>query len=307
MIRVFEKGQPLELPLPENARVAVKPNLTFPRWKEGVTTSPEVLERVVEALVARGNRVYVVESDGGYGAWKCEQAFEGHGIYEMCKRHGAEAVNLTKSEWTSIEVGKGRRRIDLPFPKMLLDSIDAFITMPVPKVHCMTGVSLAMKNQWGVVPDTLRLNYHYRFTESILEINRRLPFASVIADGTYFLDDNGPMEGKPIRRDLVIAADTIGEFDRYLCEMMSVDPAKIIHLRHAMGAGFVPRNLDEIEFDREQLERLRYEARLRRTPRNWMVLTFFHSKHLTRLIYTSAFGRLLHHAFYAVVGKPTLD
>ena len=39
------------------------------------------------------------------GAWSCEQALEGHGIYEMCKRLGAEAVNLTKSPWTSIPVG----------------------------------------------------------------------------------------------------------------------------------------------------------------------------------------------------------
>jgi uncharacterized protein (DUF362 family) len=307
MIRVFEKDDPLDLPLPAGMRVAVKPNLTFPRWKEGVTTSPAVLERVVAALAARDNRVLVVESDGGYGAWTCEQAFEGHGIGDLCARHGAVAVNLTKSEWTTIPVGGGRRRIDLPFPRLLLEGIDAFVSMPVPKVHCMTGVSLAMKNQWGAVPDPLRLNFHYRFEEAILEINRRLPRASVVGDGTYFLDDNGPMVGRPVRRDLIIAADTIGEFDRYLCAMMGIDPHRVRHLRRAMRAGFVPERLEDLEFDRAQLERLRYRARLRRTPRNWMVLTFFHSKHLTRLVYTSAFGRLLHRAFYAVAGKPTLS
>lgn len=307
MIRVFEPGQERDLRLPEGQRVALKPNLTYPRWKHGVTTAPEAIERVVEALVRRGNRVFVVESDGGYGAWLCEQAFEGHGIYEICARHGAEAVNLTKSEWTTIPVGRGRRAIALPFSRFLQGSIDVFLTMPVPKVHCMTGVSLGMKNQWGVVPDPLRLNFHYRFDEAILAVNRQLPNAGVIADGTYFLDDNGPLEGRAVRRDLLIQADGIGEFDRYMCEMMGVDPWQIRHLRHAMRQGYVPRDLDALEFDREQLARLRYRARLRRTPRNWMVLTFFHSKHLTRLIYTSPFGRLLHQVFYAIVGKPTLE
>jgi uncharacterized protein (DUF362 family) len=307
MIRVFENDETLDCPWPENQRVAVKPNLTYPHWKHGVTTSPAALERVVAELARRGNRVFVVESDGGYGAWLCEQAFEGHGIYDICRRHGAEAVNLTKSEWTHLDVGSGGRRIELPFPRMLLEEIDAFITMPVPKVHCMTGVSLGMKNQWGCVPDPLRLNFHYRFNEAILKINRSLPSPSVIADGTYFLDDNGPMEGQPVRRDLMIQADTIGEFERYTCAMMGVDPQGIRHLAHAIRDGFVPGDLDSLEFDRAQLSRLSYKAKLNRTPRNWMVLTFFHSKFLTRLIYTSTFGRILHHAFYAVVGKPTLS
>ena len=304
MIRVFEAGQEWDLALPENQRVAVKPNLTFPDYKEGVTTTPAVLERVVEMLVARGNQVFVVEGDGGYGSWECERAMEGHGIYELCDRHGATAVNLTKTEWTSIEVRQGRTRIDLPYSKFLLEEIDAFISMPVPKVHCLTGVSLGMKNQWGVVPDPYRLNFHYIFTPAILEVNRRLPNASVIADGTFFLDDNGPMDGTPVRRDLIIQADSIGEFDRYLCAMMSVDPMTIRHLKHAIQEGYVPADLSEVEHDAAQLERLRYEAQLNRTPRNWMALTFFHSKGLTRLLYTSAFGKFIHKIYWGIVGRP---
>ncbi|HKQ59892.1 MAG TPA: DUF362 domain-containing protein [Candidatus Polarisedimenticolaceae bacterium] len=305
MIRVFERGQAFDFPLPEGRRVAVKPNLTFPTYKEGVTTSPAVLEQVVAALARRGNQVTIVESDGGYGAWACEDALRGHGIYELAARHGAAVVNLSRAPATTISVRHGRRELALPYPRFLLEEIDAFVTVPVPKVHCMTGVTLGMKNQWGTVPDALRLNFHYAFNAAILEIHRRLPPSLAIADGTFFLDENGPMEGRPLRRDLIVAASTIGELDRYLCAMMGVDPWRIPHLRHAMHAGFVPRALETLDYDRPQLARLSYRARLRRTPRNWMVLGFFHSKHLTRLIYTSLFGRWLHRAFYAVVGQPT--
>ncbi len=305
MIRVFEKGEPLALSLPRGARVAVKPNLTYTIYKEGVTTSPRVIETVVDLLVREGNDVTIVESDGGYGAWDCDRALRGHGIPEIAGRLGAKVLNLTASEWTHLDVRKGRTRIRLPFPKAILDRFDAFISMPVPKVHCMTGVTLAMKNQWGLVPDPLRLNFHYAFNEAILEINRRLPHASVIGDGTYFLDGNGPMDGVPIRKNLIISADSIGEFDRYLCAMMGVDPGTIPHLRHAIAEGFVPADLSAIDYDPERLERHRYTASLRRTPRNWLVLGFFRSKWLTHLMYTSALGRVLHRGFYAVVGHPT--
>jgi uncharacterized protein (DUF362 family) len=112
------------------------------------------------------------------------------------------------------------------------------------------------------------------------------------------------MEGTAIRRDLVIAADSIGEFDRYLCAMMTVDPMTIPHLKHAIQEGFVPRDLADIEFDAGQLERLTYVAQLNRTPRNWMALSFFHSEALTRLLYTSAFGHWLHRIYWGIVGRP---
>lgn len=304
MIRLFEPGTALDLPLPRASRVAVKPNLTAVRHRPGVTTSPDLLQSLLERLVDNGNHVTVVESDGGYGAWRCEQALEGHGIPEMARRVGAAVVNLTRAPAVSIDVEWARGRVAIPFPALLADSVDAFVTVPVPKVHCMTGVSLGMKNQWGLIPDPLRLHYHYVFDAAILAINRRLPAARAVVDGTWFLDGGGPIEGAPLRKDLVIAADTIGECDRYLCALMGVDPRGVPHLRHAMDEGFVPRDLAAVVHDAEALRRHSYRARLRRTPRQRVVRVFFHSRRLTRLMYTSWFGRALHAVFYRLVGRP---
>jgi uncharacterized protein (DUF362 family) len=305
VIRVFERGAALELPLPRASRVAVKPNLTATRHRPGVTTSPEVLERVLRLLLDNSNRVTVVESDGGYGAWRCEQALEGHGIPDMCRRLGVGVVNLSASPSVGLPVRAGQGEdVVIPFPALLADSTDAFITMPVPKVHCMTGVSLAMKNQWGLIPDPLRLHYHYLFDAAILEINRRLPAARAVVDGTWFLDGGGPLDGNPLAKGLVIAADGIGECDRYLCALMGVDPLSIPHLRHAIAAGFVPGDLSAVAHDPDVLHRHRYQAVLRRTPRQSVVRVFFHSRRLTRLMYTSWFGRAVHAVFYRLVGRP---
>jgi len=303
VIRVFEAGETWSTDLPRGCRVAVKPNLTFPTPRPGVTTTPEVLRAVVQRLVERSNTVFVVESDGGYGAWDCDRALRGHGVHEMCAALGATAVNLSGAPRTSLAVARAGGLLAVPFPRILLDSIDAFISLPVPKVHCMTGVSLAMKNQWGLIPDPMRLEHHHAFDEVVLEINRRLPSATAIVDGTYFLDENGPMEGRPLRKDLVVAAGSIGECDRYLCALMGVDPMGVSHLRHAISAGFVPGRLEDIGHDADQLRRLSYHAVLNRTPRQRLVRTFFHSRRLTRLMYTSPFGRGLHKVYYGMVGK----
>src|SRR6185436_6309122 len=127
--------------------------------------------------------------------------------------------------------------------------------------------------------------------------------ATAIVDGTYFLDENGPMEGRPLRKDLVITAGSLGECDRYLCALMGVDPTHVSHLRHAIAAGFVPARLEAVGHDAEQLRRLSYRAVLKRTPRQALVRTFFHSRRLTRLMYTSPFGRGLHKVYYGIVGK----
>lgn len=89
--------------------------------------------------------------------------------------------------------------------------------MPVPKIRCMTGLSLGFKNQWGCIPDTMRLRYHHIFDDAIIAINKILK-PVVISDGTYFLDINGPMEGVPVKMDLIIASNNVGAFDRYVSE-----------------------------------------------------------------------------------------
>src|SRR5438105_4400724 len=75
-----------------DARVSIKPNLTYPIPKAGVTASPAVLEAVIRVLRSRTRNINLVESNGGSDSWTAEQAFAGHEIPEMCRRYDARAV-----------------------------------------------------------------------------------------------------------------------------------------------------------------------------------------------------------------------
>jgi uncharacterized protein (DUF362 family) len=287
-----------------HTRIAIKPNLTYPYYKKGVTTSPEVIEDVVRILKEYTAHIAIVESDGGYGAWDASEAFEGHGLFDMGKKHGVEVVNLCKEEKRFIQVQDGLRRARIPLPVRLLDNTDLFISMPVPKIHCMTGVSLGYKNQWGCVPDTMRLRKHNVFSQAIVAINRALR-PVILADGTYFLDQNGPMEGKPVRMDLIIAASEAGTFDRFVTELMGISWKSIHHLRVAARMGDLPRSLADIDFNIAPDRARVHTFRLERSLRNWIALLGFKSRIVSWFGYESWFGReVLHRILYAVAGKP---
>ena len=66
--------------IPSNARVAIKPNFTYPFYKPGVTTNPAVLEAVVSLIRTRTDKITIVESDGGSYAWPAQEAFAGHHV-----------------------------------------------------------------------------------------------------------------------------------------------------------------------------------------------------------------------------------
>ncbi len=287
-----------------NARVSIKPNLTYPTYKPGVTTSPAVLEALMRALSSRTRNINVVESDGGSYSWPAEEAFSGHGIPEMCRRYGARAVNLTNYPRETVETGIAGSIVSVELSRLLTRETDVFITMPVPKLHMMTGVSLGFKNQWGCLPDTKRLRHHSDFARKILAINKILQPRLAIFDGTYFLDRSGPLEGDPVRKDLLIASNDAGAGSRACCEVMGIDPRSIPHLRLAMAEAMMPATSESLVTNDGIGAFIGPAFKLKRTWFQWLTLGIFHSRVITRVLYDSPFARPAHELLYLFRGRP---
>lgn len=285
------------------SRVFIKPNLTYPYYKEGVTTSPRVIEALIRALQRMGAKITIVESDGGYHSWKAEDAFKGHGLYTLSDKYDVRLLNLCKSEKGVVRFKSKGNDVDIPFPKVLMEDADLFITMPVPKIHAMTGVSLALKNQWGCVPDTMRLLFHWCFDDAIVAVNRSIKRSIVVADGTYMLDRNGPMSGDPVKMDIITVSDDLGSFELTGCMLMGIDPDKIGHLKVAKKNGIIKNSLKDINFN-EPVEDFCRQFRLIKTKQNHLAKVAFCSRWLTKIAYDSKIGDFLHWILYKVKGKP---
>ena len=129
--------------VPKDSRVFIKPNLTWPNPLPGVTTTPEAIEALVVVLKERTSNITIGESDGGYHSYYAEEAFKGHKLYDIGEKYRVRVVNLSKDERETIIETIAGNKVSVTLPHILLHETDVFITMPVPKTHVMTGVSLA--------------------------------------------------------------------------------------------------------------------------------------------------------------------
>ena len=166
----------------------------------------------------------------------------------------------------------------------------------------MTGITLATKNQWGCLPDTMRLKNHYVFDEIISQVCQKLKFKYAFLDGKYGLDNNGPIVGDSVEVNWFVASNSLGAFDMVVSEMMGFDWQKIGHLKMAERYGYMPKREDiQIMGD---IDALKKEFTLRRNFWNYPALAAFHSSKLTHLFYFSAWAKLLHDFMYTFRKRP---
>ncbi|MDP2690576.1 MAG: DUF362 domain-containing protein, partial [Deltaproteobacteria bacterium] len=248
------------------------------------------------------------ETDGGANAWKAEEAFEGHGLGSIRRAHGIRTMNLTRAERETVEVPVGRwKKVRVELPKILLRETDVFITIPVPKIHCMTKVSLGLKNQWGCIPySEKRFTFHPHFDEMIWRLNRLFNPKIIVGDCTWMLTGSGPMFGEQIKTDMITVSNDIGSFELGMLHLMGLESWKISHIRAAKRNGMVPASMDEIEFNADWKRYRSDRFFLKRTLQNYIALAGFKSRFITWFGYESFLAQPLHDILYAIKGGDPL-
>lgn len=281
------------------ACVVLKPNLTFPHPKPGVTTSPEAVEAALACLADLGCKVTVCESDsGGYNPFSMDAVFEATGLRQIAARYGARLVNLSGQPVRKIAVRCGLKTRQVPIPSLLMDETDLFITMPVPKVHVNTVVSGAIKNQWGLIPHPhLRLQLHPWLPEVLHAIHQALPPTWVLMDGRYGLNRSGPMRGDPVELNWLLASDDVLAADLAMVKLLGVDWRNVRHLVHFSRQPGAAR-WNEIRFNTDYEQFLGPRFFLRRTWTDAPGWLAFHSRGLAWLAYESFLSRALHRLLY---------
>lgn len=285
--------------------VLLKPNLTYPTYEKGVTTRKDFIECMVRALrrINTRTKIYIGEGEGGYNSFSMDSAFAVMGFNDLEKKYpNLEVVNLSKQSSRVVNLATIEGDYAVELPDIFFEKIDFSISCPLPKVHCMTKLTLSYKNLWGCIPDTMRLKNHYKFDVIIAKIAEALKFRYAFLDGRYGLDRNGPMVGDPVEVNWFVASNSLGAFDRIVSEMMGYDYRKIRHLKIAAHYGQVA--------DREQInligdpERHHRKFTLKRDFWNYPALVAFRSKQLTQLVYFSRWAKLLHDIMYTFRKRP---
>ncbi len=232
-------------------KVLIKVNfIAVKTWDTGATTDPVVVEAIVKKLKDFPVEVIVVESDATMT--NADRAFEVTGMKEMCERNNVACLNLRHlDEKVEIEVPNGEALKKITVPRIVTES--AIISAAKLKTHASTGVTLGMKNMFGLLPDKFKAKYHFMgINKVIVDINTVLrPFLTVI-DGFVGMEGSGPVGGNPVRMDLILAGKDPVATDSTACRVMGIDPHEIKHISKAYERGL--GNIDDMDLVGERLE-----------------------------------------------------
>lgn len=232
-----------------DSTVFIKPNFTYPHYKEGVTTSPDLIKAFLEILKDRADTVILGESDGGNHSFTADDAFKGHNMPEICKKTGVELVNLSKLPSRKVEDNIQGKKVEVQLPDLLLDDVDCFISVPVLKVHVMTNVTLSMKNLWGCYPDTMRGLYHKNLSHKLTLITKALNPQIVLMDAKYALDGHGPMYGEPKKLDIILSSNNPVAIDSLGASVMGIPIKTVEHILIAEKEGLGITDLEKIKMN----------------------------------------------------------
>jgi uncharacterized protein (DUF362 family) len=235
-----------------------------------------------------------------------DEVYARTGIAEFAAKHGVTLVNLSKIERRPISLHVGSREMKVDLPRLLTDEIDMLITMPVPKVHLNTGVSLTFKNQWGCIPEPSdRLRLHPQFSQTIIAVNEAVKAGFAIIDGTFGLNRSGPLRGDAVSLDWISVTNSIGAGARLACELMQIPLRSIKHLALAERSGLVPK-MSEIDFNVDPTEFVGPKFFLKRRWTDLPGAAAFSNGALAHIAYFSPLAGPLHRLLY-VFREPFYD
>ena len=225
--------------------VVVKPNLctAVPEKTVMSNTDPRIVRAVCEVLLTRAAKVYVVESDGlRQTAW---EAFDASG-YRPLEKLGVTLVNLSEAEQYELEMPSAEGPVKLP---RLLQTCDAFITLPVLKTHALTYFTGSIKNQWGCVPQYDRILLHRYLNPMLAELHGIFKPQLAIMDAIIAMEGRGPANGTPRPLDLLLASRDSVALDATAMRLVGLDPRRCEHLLQTSRLGLGRWQADSIEVD----------------------------------------------------------
>jgi uncharacterized protein (DUF362 family) len=262
-------------------------------------TNPQAVKSALVALKEYTPHVYIGDADsGGYNRFSMDEVYHEIGMRRFAEEHGVQIVNLSKLERKQISFSYRNRNFDIALPRLLTDEIDLLVTMPVPKVHANTVVSLTFKNQWGCIPEPAdRLRLHPYLKHVVLEINKAVKAGAAIIDGKYGLSVNGPLRGKSVELNWLLVTNNIGAGARLACELMQIPIQAVPHLRYAERLGYIPE-LHKIELNDDISKFLNEKFVLKREWTDYPGYLAFNSRILAYLAYFSPLSDFLHKLLY---------
>lgn len=231
--------------LKPGAKVLVKPNLLMKRDPDRhTTTHPAVVEAVVRAVINRGCSVTLADSPGGlFTPGILRSLYDATGMTGVAQRTGA-ALNFC-CDGVNVEV-PGAYKSHMLTVMRCAQEADCIVSVGKIKTHGLTTYTGAVKNLFGLVPGTLKVDYHARypaiddFCEGILDIERWARPCLSVLDGIVGMEGKGPSGGSPRRIGAMVVSDDAHAADVVGAALIGLEMQQVPTLRIAHEKAILP-------------------------------------------------------------------
>jgi uncharacterized protein (DUF362 family) len=145
-------------------------------------------------------------------------------------------LNVDDVELVPLKTRASRLK-ELYLPKTAL-GVDFLVSMPKLKTHHWAGVTLSLKNMFGIVPGSCygwpKNVLHWAGIErAILDINAAARPDFAIVDGIVGMEGNGPIQGTPKSCGVLVFGSDPVAVDATCCRVMGLMPERLKHLSAA--------------------------------------------------------------------------
>ncbi len=226
-----------------NDVVIIKPNIAWDRTPEqAANTNPLLIAELVRQCWNAGAKKVIVTDVSCNDPRRC---FQRSGIADAAAHEGAQVLLPDSSKFKQVDLA-GEVLQTWPVFQPFLEA-DKIINVPIAKHHSLTGVTLGMKNWYGILGGQ-RQQLHQHIHESLVDLADFMRPTLTIVDAYRILIRNGPtggnLEDVQLKKSLIAGTDPVA-LDAYVAKSFwNLDASAMPYLQQASA-----RNLGSLHFD----------------------------------------------------------
>ena len=278
----------MEAVIRKGDKVFIKVNGTLPRPREdGAVVDAQVLWAVVEEAYAAGAAQVAIGDAAVMDKGGTLAVFEQLGYGEVAQATGANLIDLNMPPFARATVPGGGLAYRSLLVREELRAFDVILNVSKMKNHVASGVTLGLKNMFGMTPmnpimgyskasfhgelpegelaqstpgDKLARQYVGEFLKgrpsgssndklarAIIDHNLVFPSSLVIIDGVVAMEGKGPWEGDPVEANVLVAGYDLVATDVVAARLMGYVPEQIPLFHYAVQVGLGALGFEQIE------------------------------------------------------------
>jgi uncharacterized protein (DUF362 family)/NAD-dependent dihydropyrimidine dehydrogenase PreA subunit len=262
LMKTFDNLGGLDRFVLKGDRVLLKTNLLMKKIpEEATTTNPVLVQALADILISKGAEVIIGDSPGGpFMEGRMKNIYKSTGMEDAAEKSGASLNFNLASYYTEFENAVLLNKVILTD---MINDVDKIINLPKLKTHGFAVYTGAVKNLFGLIPGTIKAEYHVKmpdvnnFCNALVDICEYVKPTLHIMDGIVGMEGAGPSGGSPREIGVILASENPYNLDKTACDIIGLKVQDVPTLRKAVERGLSSNSMEDVEIAGDDIEEFR--------------------------------------------------